>query len=89
MPTLLPRFQVTETPEIARALKVAEQIWPELPRSERIKRLLVEGAEALHPEGSESARDRERLATLHASAGMFTDGYEADHLQRLHEEWPE
>jgi len=89
MPTMLPRFQVTETPEVAHALKVAEQIWPELPRSERVKRLLVEGAEALHPEASESARDQERLTALHASAGMFTGGYEVDHLQMLREEWPE
>jgi len=86
VPTSLPRFQVTETAEIAHALEVAEHAWPDLPRAERVKRLLEQGAEAIE------RRDEDRLARRRAavrdSSGIFTGHYEPGHLQSLRDEWP-
>lgn len=86
MPTLLPRFQVTETPEVARALEIAEEAWPGLARSERVKRLLVQGAEALsraREQGDERVRDAIRSAAGSMS-GVYGEGY----LAGLRDEWP-
>ena len=87
MPTALPRFQVTETPEVARALQLAEQAWPELPRAERVKRLLELGAEAAANDDEE--RVSLRREAIRETSGMFTGYYETDHLQKLRDEWPE
>jgi hypothetical protein len=87
MPTLLPRFQVTETPEIERALRVAEQAWPELSRAERVLRLFQAGADAVQEEQAE--RRRIRRAAVDFSAGSLDVAYEPDELERLRAEWPE
>ncbi|MET4158462.1 hypothetical protein [Agromyces sp. PvR057] len=87
MPTLLPRFQVTETPEIEHALKVAEQAWPELSRAERVLRLFQAGADAI--EGERAERRRARRGAVDLSAGSLDIAYEPDYLERLRSEWPE
>ena len=87
MPTTRPRFQVTETPEVERALKVAEAAWPDVPRAERVLRLLQAGADAL--ERSRVEERARRLAAIEASAGILDDAYEPAYLERLREEWRE
>ena len=44
MPTIKPRIQVTETPELARALAVAEELWPGESKSTQVCRLAELGS---------------------------------------------
>ncbi|WP_169053977.1 hypothetical protein [Agromyces sp. H66] len=87
MPTTRPRFQVTETPEIRRALDVAARAWPEASRSELVLRLFLRGAEAIDAD-AEQPRSRRRQA-VDASAGSLDVAYEPDYLEKLRSEWPE
>ena len=87
MPTALPRFQVTETADVAHALEVAAQAWPGLSRADQVKRLLATGAEAL--EAHDADRIARRRAAIEESTGMFTGHYEPDHLKNLRNEWPD
>ena len=85
--TALTRFQVTATSEVARALRVAEEAWPELPRSERVKLLLVSGAERLQDQ--QMTQTARQVAAVHESVGMFSDLYEKHHREKLRDEWPD
>ncbi|MBT2517653.1 hypothetical protein J7E29_09435 [Streptomyces sp. ISL-90] len=87
MPTVRPRFQVTETPEIERALHVAAEAWPEATRSERVLRLFQAGAEAV--EGGRASERRRRRAAVDLSAGSLDLAYEPGYLERLREDWNE
>jgi hypothetical protein len=87
MPTTRPRFQVTETPEVERALRAAEVAWPDASRGERVVRLLQAGADALEADHTE--RRVRRLAAIDFSAGSLDAVYEPGYLERLREEWPE
>lgn len=87
MPTALPRFQVTETAEVARALRIAEKAWPELTRGERVKLLLASGAENL--ERRQAERAIQQISAVHESSGMFSDLYDECHREQLRDEWPE
>lgn len=48
MPTARPRYQVTETEAVARALDRAAQQWPGEPRAKLLLRLVDVGGAALH-----------------------------------------
>ncbi|MFD4421405.1 hypothetical protein ACFWN7_07865 [Agromyces sp. NPDC058484] len=87
MPTLRPRFQVTETSEVERALKIAEATWPDATRAERVVRLLRAGADAL--ERSAIEERARRMAAIEATAGMLEEAYEPGYLERLREDWRE
>jgi hypothetical protein len=87
MPTTRPRFQVTETPEVERALRAAEAAWPDASRGERVVRLLQAGADALERAGADQ-RAR-RLSAVDFSAGSLDAVYEPGYLERLRDEWPE
>ncbi len=87
MPTLRPRFQVTETPEIERALRVAEVAWPDASRGERVLRLFQAGAEAV--EAQLDGRSARRRAAVDFSAGSLDAAYEPGYLERLREDWLE
>lgn len=84
MPTVLPRVQVTQTPEMARALELAAQEWPDVPRSELIVRLVTVGAAEL--DAARARRAAARREVLAATAGTidYPDGY----LAELRDEWP-
>lgn len=86
MPTTLHRFQVTETPQVERALAAAAREWPDASRAERIVRLLEAGADAL--DSSRDRRAREYLGAVDFSSGSLTGAYEPGYLQRLRDEWP-
>ena len=78
---------MTETPEVERALKIAEAAWPDVPRAERVLRLLQTGADAL--ERSAVEERARRIAAVEASAGILDDAFEPGYLERLREEWRE
>lgn len=62
---------MTETPEIAAALDVAEARWPDVPRGQLIPRMLRDWA-AHEPSGSERRHARRRLAgSLAGGAGGY------------------
>lgn len=87
MPTTKPRFQVTETEEVARALELAAAEWPESSRSERVLRLFQEAASALEARHSDALR--RRLGAIDFSAGSLDVIYEPGYLDDLRREWSE
>lgn len=87
MPTTRPRFQVTETAEIERALGIAARAWPGASRSELVTRLFQRGADSL--EAEHESRRGERLRAVDFTAGRLDVAYEPGYLDGLRSEWPE
>ena len=86
MPTALPRHQITETPEVARAIDRAALRWPGEPRAQLLLRLVAVG---------EAVLDRERPQALEAhrgavdaSSGAYADVFTPDFLRELRDDWP-
>ncbi|MGL5929807.1 MAG: hypothetical protein ACRCY8_12805 [Dermatophilaceae bacterium] len=86
MPTSRPRHQVTETPDVARALDVAARRWPREPRSRLLLRLVEAGSRAVEEE--RSAAVQQRLAAIDATRGKYADAFPDDHLAELRQDWP-
>lgn len=86
MPTTRARHQITETDEISSALDVAAQRWPDEPRSELARRLIVQGARSLEFSSVERALEIE-LALVEL-ARLGTD-YPPGYLEQLRQDWPE
>ncbi len=85
MPTALPRFQVTQTSEIANALAIAATEWPDAPRPELVTHLFREGAAAIQ-------HRQDKRAEAQRSAAIATQGilaYPPAYLAELRAEWPE
>ena len=87
MPTTRPRFQVTETPEVERALKIAAAEWPDASRSELVTLLFERGARSIEGDKTEALERRREL--IRANAGKFDDVYRPGYLEELREDWPE
>ena len=87
MPTTRPRHQVTETPDVARALDLAARRWPNEARSRLLIRLVQAGSSALEEEHAEQAQHR--LAAIDATSGKYADVFTDDYLAELREDWPE
>jgi hypothetical protein len=87
MPTARPRYQVTETDEVARALDAAERRWPGESRSRLILRLITENGEAVG--GVNEAETARRRSAVKAVAGSFAGLYPAGYLEDLRADWPE
>lgn len=87
MPTTRPRHQVTETPDVARALDRAAQRWPGEPRSRLLIRLIEAGSDALEEGRSESVRHR--LTAIDSTSGKYADVFTGDYLAELRQDWPE
>jgi hypothetical protein len=85
VPTSRPRYQVTETDEIARALDAAERRWPGEPRSRLLVRLIVDGGEKI-AEIDEAVAERRRAAL--SRAGELGIRYPDGYLTALRDEWP-
>jgi hypothetical protein len=89
MPTSHRRHAITETEEIAAALKVARGAWPELADKPGalLRRLILTGRNSLMHDiaPTEKARRQTIEATSGALAGVFGPRYLAD----LREDWPE
>ena len=84
MPTARPRHQITETDDIAAALDLAADRWPDEARSDLMRRLIVVGARAL----SESPIERTlEIESALQSLASLTDAYPPGYLERLRADW--
>lgn len=84
MPTVKPRYTITDTGEIEEMLDEAQRRWPGM--RDRKKLLLL-----LASIGSDVARrDIEaRRQAVKETAGVMTGVYRPDELSQLREDWPE
>jgi hypothetical protein len=88
MPTSRPRHTITESDEIATALRDAARRWPEDRGSPRalLERLVAEGHRVLtHDQRADV--DARRAAVLRTS-GALTGAYPAGYLDGLRDDWP-
>ena len=87
MPTNRPRHQVTETPDVQRALDLAEREWPDLPRGRLLVRLVTLAGESLAEQRFAQMTSHERL--VDETSGKYTDLFPAGYVEELREDWPE
>ncbi len=87
MPTTRPRYQVTETPEVAAALDLAAREWPGEPRSRLLVRLVALGRTTLLD--TRAKADRARLDAIEETRGKYSDAFPPGYLKELREDWPE
>lgn len=89
MPTNRQRYVLTETDELAAALDVAAERWPEdaQSRSQLLRRLVQMGEEALR-EDLERGRTRRRAAVARTQ-GQFRGVYGPGYVEQLRDEWPD
>ncbi|MFI5430054.1 hypothetical protein [Aeromicrobium sp. UC242_57] len=86
MPTSLPRHQITETPQIARAIDLASARWPGESRARLLRRLVEAGGASLQiAEDEDTARRRD---AVNSSSGTYADVFSSDHLAELRQDWP-
>ncbi len=83
MPTERHRYMITETEDVRSALATAARQWPGETPSQLLQHLIEAGRRALQGDV-----ERRRRAIVE-SAGMFSDFYPPDYVERLHAEWPE
>lgn len=86
MPTTRPRHQVTETPDVARALDVAARRWPGEPRSRLLIRLVHAGLSSL--EEAEQSRREGRRRAIERTAGKYPEAFAEGYLDELRADWP-
>lgn len=86
MPTTRPRYQVTETPQVARALDLAAKRWPGESRSKLLLRLVDVGGGTLERE--QHTRDDAHRAAVKASSGRYAGAFGPDYLTELRADWP-
>lgn len=87
MPTARPRHQITETPEVARAIDRAARRWPDEPRSRLLLRLVDAGGAAL--EQVEDLAARQRQDAVKAGSGKYADAFNDHYLAELRRDWPQ
>ena len=78
---------MTETPDVARAIDLAAQQWPDEPRSKLLLRLIDAGRSTL--EQGQDAQTIKRRAAVAASSGRYADAFGPDFLAELRRDWPE
>ncbi|MCZ2404631.1 hypothetical protein IV498_15955 [Paenarthrobacter sp. Z7-10] len=89
MPTTRRRHVITESDEVAAALRDAAQRWPgDADRPGRlVAHLLNEGHRAILADAERAAAARREAVT--AAAGRLSGIYEEGYLAGLRDEWPE
>ena len=87
MPTTRPRYQVTETDAVARALDLAAREWPDEPRSRLIRRLLALGGKVL--ERTQTEEQLARQIAVRETSGKYPDAFDDNYLAELRKDWPE
>jgi len=89
MPTTRPRYTITETDAVARALDDAARRWPEEKgaRSRLLLRLVEAGHRAVSEDQAAQAEDWRRR--VHETAGIFTGLYPPKYLEELRKDWPD
>ena len=86
MPTARARYQVTETPAVARALDRAAKHWPGEPRSRLLLRLVDVGSDALAQD--QQADLEAHRAAVTVSSGAYADAFPGGYLAELRQDWP-
>lgn len=88
MPTARPRHMLTQTDEVADALRDAAQRWPE--DRERPAKLLLdlvrEGHRAITAD--EDRATARRRAAIRRTSGVLPDVYPPGYLEQLRNDWP-
>lgn len=87
MPTILPRYQVTETDDVAHALDLAAKRWPGEKRALLLRRLILQGADVLNDNMQAIANSRRNA--LHSSDGKYDEAFGSNYLEHIREDWPE
>ncbi|HAN72053.1 MAG TPA: hypothetical protein DCQ36_10785 [Actinobacteria bacterium] len=84
MPTVRPRYQITETDDIALAVDIGCRTWPHESRSDVMRRLILIGAQRI----SESPLERAlEIETALAQLSELADDYPPGYLADLRGEW--
>jgi hypothetical protein len=88
MPTTNRRHAVTETEDIAAALDIAAETWPDLAEKPAalLRGLILVGRNTL--EHDRVARDGNRAQSIDATAGALAGVFGPNYLQVLREDWP-
>ena len=86
MPTTLNRIQVTVTEDVAAALALARQRWPQSSKSELMARLAVIARTAMEAESA--VRRTARRRAIDQAKGSFHDVYSDGYLADLRADWP-
>lgn len=83
MPTIKPRYTITDTGELSELLDQAQRRWPKVrSRKELLLRLAAAGRDAITQEASG------HRTAVQETAGALTGAYRHDELKRLREDWP-
>ena len=85
MPTTRPRHQITETPDVAHALDIAERLWPGESRSKLLLRLIHAGRDAVEQRRDATVHDRRDA--IDATSGKYADAFSDDYLAELRRDW--
>ena len=88
MPTKRPRYTITASDELSRALDEAAHWWPDErdAPARLLQHLAMLGFQAMHRE-QQALADAD-LAVVDQVAGALTGAYQDDYLQTLREDWP-
>ena len=86
MPTNRHRYTITETDEVARALRLAAERWPEQrgQGGQLLHRVLEDWAR-----NTTTKREQHRAAILATSGAAFRGEFEAGYRDELRADWPE
>lgn len=84
--TTRPRYQVTETPDVAEALDRAAKRWPGESRSKLLLRLIEVGGGIL--EHDERVEDGAHCAAVLASSGRYPNAFGPNYVAELRADWP-
>ncbi|MEO8888445.1 MAG: hypothetical protein ABI429_04015 [Jatrophihabitantaceae bacterium] len=87
MPTTRPRYQITETPEVAQAIDAAAKKWPGESRGRLLLRLVAAGRDVINDGRAVEAASRRRAVAR--TAGKYPGAFAAGHLEELRQDWPE
>ena len=86
MPTSRPRYQITETPEVARALDAAAKRWPGEPRSKLLLRLVHAGEKDLAKAEDDLVQRRRKAIEL--TGDKYAEAFPGNYLKELRQDWP-
>ena len=87
MPTTRPRHTITETDDVAEAIRAAKARWPGESHPALLRRLIAEGSRAVS--GEARAGREQRIAAIKRTAGSLSGTYPKDYLADLRGEWPD
>lgn len=87
MPTIRPRYQVTETPEVGHALDQAALRWPGETRAKLLQRLIGAGGAAI--ENDIKSDESAHRAAVERSSGRYPTAFGPGYLDDLRQDWPD